>query len=150
MNKKLSFILGFAATLLFGLVVFSNVGASQEDVCPHGGEWSEHQDPPFASVSGALEYCWKGGNLDNNGRGCDGFLYQSSDPNDYPPEGDHVCGLSHWSYRSGTPTPTVYELSNTPTQTVTPTVTPSPEPTVSQEKFEEVRQSEGAVFGPQK
>ena len=161
-------ILGFF--LFFAFVAF----ASQDTVCPHGGSWSEHQEPNTwtGAIDNVVEYCFKGGSENSN---CVGYLYQTTNPNDYPPAGDHVCGLSHWSYRVGTtPTPTVIDSTGTPTPTIkisltptqtptatpsatltpTVTVTPTPSPTpsdpVSDERWEEVRKSEGSTFGPAK
>lgn len=115
------------------------VTAKQDNVCPHGGEWSEHQDPEDFNgpVEGATEYCWKGGSERSN---CEGFLFQSGNPFAYPIQGDHVCDLSHWSYKLGstaTPSPTPTESPNpssTPTSTPveTPTETPTATPTPSE------------------
>ena len=153
-------------TYFFLSGLFKSVGAG--DVCPHGGEWSEHQEPPFMEVEGTIEYCWKGGSEHSD---CFGYLYTSDDPNDYPPEEEHVCDLSHWSYRLGainsTVTPSIdlslsptagVSATLTPTESVTPTLTPiatitltpSPEPTVSEQKWEEIRKEEGSTFGVQK
>lgn len=88
--------------------------ADGQEVCPEDGAWSEHRDPPFHEVEGAVEYCFKAGS--ENSEGCEGGIFDS-----WPlPEG--ACGLSHWSYRLADPT-------NTPVPTATPTDTETPVPT---------------------
>src|SRR3990167_2429091 len=111
MRNVLSYLSAAVILVVAGVGVVFNVAYAngQDQVCPHGGEWSAHQDPPFFPVDGAVEYCFKGGNENSD---CEPYLGPEI------PEGDHVCDLSHWSYRLGDPT-------NEPT----PTPEPTPEPT---------------------
>ena len=146
-------ILGFF--LYFAVVAF----ASQE-TCPQDNGWTkiDSDDLSLYPVSGAT-YCFKAGS--DNSRGCNGGIF-----NTWPqPEG--TCGLSHWSYfvAQASPTPSLSpnpflddyvsptatpSATLTPTVTVTPTPSPTPSDPVSDERWEEVRKSEGETFGPAK
>lgn len=182
MNKKTLTLFLIALAIVLGVLAwmrFQSAGVTfgkQEDVCPHDNGWNKVEDSDFHEVDGAVMYCWKGGSENSN---CQSYLYYSEDPNDYPPEGEHVCGLSHWAYKLEhiSPTPTVFDATGTPSATLTPTVeltpteiplpsisvtpteevTPTrsqpsstPVPTVSEQKWEEIRTQEGQVFGAQK
>lgn len=133
-NWKLStfyIILTWIVAILLLLFVVSKAKAKQNDnVCPHGGLWSEHQDPEDwnGAVETAVEYCWKGGSENSN---CRGYLYNSNNPSDYPLEGEHVCDLSHWSYRLGSVTSPSPSQSPTEFPSATPTVTPTESPITS-------------------
>ncbi len=136
-NIHQAVVLGLALGLAVGLVAAVGspaFAALQQSVCPQGGDWSGHQDPPFSPVDGAVEYCFKAGS--DNSEGCEGGLFDSW------PQPEGTCGLSHWSYRLGTPTqppptrtpdPTPPDDTPTPTEvppTETPTdVPPTPTPT---------------------
>lgn len=110
--RKLVVVVVFLALLL---VVTSTAFASppaEANVCPEGGDWSDHQNPPFHEVAGAVEYCFKAGQwleyeYPEGGFGQEGSCKQ----------GIQYCDLSHWSYRLGEPTPT-------PDPTPEPTPTP--------------------------
>mgnify|MGYP003932165495 CR=1 FL=1 len=124
-------ILGIAmvSISLFGLVFSASAGfdASQK-VCPQGGDWSEHQDPPLHQVDGATNYCVKGGS--ENSQGCVGYRVVGS----YSEVQDAVkqesaCAPSHWSYEKGQTPPTATNVPPTSTPTdVGPTITPSKTP----------------------
>lgn len=97
------------------------------DVCPEGGDWSEHQSGSLQDV-GAENYCVKGGNVENT-EGCTAYLEEGSFSTVQAiVNADGACGLSHWSYELPPPPPT-----DPPTATDEPTATstdgPSPTPT---------------------
>jgi hypothetical protein len=111
--------------LISALALASTVGATGQDVCPEGGDWSNHQDPPLEEVDDAIEYCVKGGS--DNSQGCDGYLEKG----DFEyvlsvVENEEACGLSHWGYKLGDPTATPTRPSATPDPSPTDTYTPSP------------------------
>lgn len=116
------------ASIVLVMTLFVPAFANGQEVCPQGGEWSAHQDPPYVPVDGAIELCFKGGSENSD---CESYLGPEI------PEGEHVCDLSHWSYRLGeeptdVPPTTVPEPTPTPTDAPQPTPTPSeqpPEPT---------------------
>ena len=151
--------------LFFGLV------SGQQETCPDGNGWTkiDSGDLTLYPVDGVTEYCFKYGSVDS--QGCEGGISPV-----WPPVTDgKYCDLSHWSYftrtdptatPSGTLTPTSRPTatpsatltptsipSGTPTPTLIPTSTPTPGPTdtpVSDEVWEEIREIEGEVYGPQK
>lgn len=142
-----------------------NVGAT--DSCPKDYPWIKVDSDDLSQLpsSGVAEMCFKFGSVNSNG--CIGGI---SDV--WPPNVDgKYCGLSHFSYRmsTSTPTPTI-DATGTPTMTLTPTVeltvspsvtptltvTPTLQPTavptqgVNEQKWEQIRTVEGQVFGAMK
>jgi hypothetical protein len=120
--------LAIAGLLALLVIPFMVIGAGANNVCPEGNGWSDHQEPPLSEVQGAVEYCVKGGSVDNGedvsftADGCVGYLDTGSFQEvSATVRGDNACGLSHWSYRLGDPTATPV----TPTR-VPPTATPEP------------------------
>lgn len=103
MKKRFVWIIALVIALALAVIAGSAYAAS--NVCPENGEWSTHQSPEtFGEVVGAVEYCVKGGNTDNNGNGAIGYLEQGIF--DYVNvfvrniDGKYAA-LSHWSYRLG-------------------------------------------------
>ncbi|MHA2064118.1 MAG: hypothetical protein ACXABY_07030 [Candidatus Thorarchaeota archaeon] len=122
MNRPQFFTVLATALVIFGL---ATVGFAGQETCPSGGDWIKVDSGEFAPVDGAVEYCFKAGS--DNSQGCEGGIFRSW------PLPDGACGLSHWSYRLGDPTPTPPQPTptNTPEDpTPTPTETPvNPTPT---------------------
>ena len=124
-------LLALAAILILALLglAFITSGAlanGQDQVCPHGGEWSEHQDPEdFGEVNGAVEYCVKGGNVEHSD--CIGYLeYGNLEYVQGVVNQEGACGLSHWSYRLGDEPTEIPDPTPTPTDEPTPTPTDDP------------------------
>ena len=126
----------FFRILLMGGCVIAFVSAGinfvvSEPTCPDGGEWTKinSNDLSLYPVDGAVEYCFKAGS--SNSQGCVGGLFD-----EWPPDVENYCGLSHWAYRIGDPTETPELPTNTPelpTATNTPEDTPTSTATFTQE-----------------
>lgn len=137
-------------TYLVGMSALNGTGeiqAAAQETCPDGDGWTKVDSEELSQypVIGATQYCFKAGS--DNSQGCEGGLFQSW------PQGEGVCGLSHWSYYipatptptntpvpsvtvTSSPTPTVTltpTVTNTPTVTLTPTATSTPTPTSTTE-----------------
>src|SRR3990167_10826356 len=115
MKKRILYI---TFTLLLGFVILKlGAKASNQNTCPNGEGWTKVESNVFNEVDGADLYCWKGGSENSN---CTGYLYYGEDPSDYPPDGEHVCDLSHFSYHLNSSTPTA-TANATPTAPATST-----------------------------
>ena len=132
MKKVLTlFVIVLALVLSAG-----TVQADGQKTCPDGNGWTKIDSGDLSSypVSDAVEYCFKGGS--SKTQGCTPYLVYGDDISVIP-DGDHVCGLSHWSYRlkkeetpppTPTPTPTETPPEETPTPTPPKRKTPTPTP----------------------
>lgn len=119
--KKILYVAALLALLAIPMIV---VGA-RPNVCPEGGEWSAHQDPPLEDV-GAEVYCVKGGNVEESSNSCVAYIDRGSfEEVSAIVDGERACDLSHWSYKLARPTETRVPPTETP---LPPTETPTPEP----------------------
>jgi hypothetical protein len=121
--KRLASVLAFALII----VLVPGFALNGEETCPDGDGWVkiDSDDLSLYPVEGATAYCFKAGS--SNSQGCEGGIF------DTWPQPEGTCGLSHWSYFIGdpTPTPTDPPPTETPTDpppTETPTSTPTDPP----------------------
>jgi hypothetical protein len=109
---------------LFAIVVGVVASITPQETCPDNNGWVKinSNDMSLYPVEGAVEYCFKAGS--DQSQGCVGGLFYEW------PLPEDACGLSHWSYKLGDPTPTPTDAVPTPTDAVpTPTSTDEPTPT---------------------
>ena len=130
--KKILSILTVLALLLAGIGILysraNQVVSAQADTCPDGGAWTkiDSDDLSLYPVEGAVEYCFKAGpylfdEIPPGGFGQDGPCSEENPQN---------CGLSHWAYRMGEPSPTPTDPPEDPSPTPTdPPEDPTPTPT---------------------
>lgn len=85
-------VLGILAFLGLASLVVPALANGQE-VCPEGGDWSSHQNPPLVEIPGAVEYCGKWSTTVVVGT----FEQVLNALN------SQKHALSHWSYRLGEP-----------------------------------------------